>query len=198
MALNRSEIKIPSRSVVSYLTLLPRLLLGFARLLLPSAAVGWGLNPAPVEQPGMAELLAHIPTILIFLLALAAAARTLHQGRLKQSGSNVLVEFLGCTLGMTCVAWAWSVIRSSMPKEHSSLIEDLVDMTVDMAMIHSAEATRALRTQAKSFRRLAEMEAGSGSSGFAKAKHIGLEALMHFLAGAVDGALDGMMNRPRW
>jgi len=81
-----------------------------------------------------------------------------------------------------------------MPKEHSSLIEDFVDM----AMIHGAEVTRALRNQAESFRRLAEREAGSGSSGFAKAKHIGLEALMHFLAGAIDGALDGMMNRPRW
>ncbi|OJH34167.1 hypothetical protein BON30_45240 [Cystobacter ferrugineus] len=146
----------------------------------------------------MAELLAHAPSVLISLLALAAVARTLHQALLKQSGSSALFESLGCMLGRTCVAWAWSAIRSAMSMEHSSLIEELVDMTVDMAMIHGAEVTRALRNQAETFRRLAAMEAGSDSNGFAKAKYIGLEALMHFLAGVVDGALDGMRNRPRW
>ncbi|WNG45830.1 hypothetical protein F0U60_18215 [Archangium minus] len=146
----------------------------------------------------MAELLAHAPTILTSLLALEAVARTLRQARLKQSGSSALFELLGCALGKTCVAWAWRAIHSAMPTEPAGSIEGFVDLTVGVAMIHGAAVTRVLRNRAEAFRRLAAMEAGSGSSGFAKARYVTQEKLMHFLVGVVDGVLAGMQKRPRW
>ncbi|WNG41547.1 hypothetical protein F0U61_53600 [Archangium violaceum] len=181
-----NSIKIVSRSAVAYLTLLPYLLLGFAS------------SPAPGEQSGMAELLAHAPTLLTALLALPAVARTLRQALLKQPRSSALFELLGYALGKICVAWTWRAIHSAMPTEHAGFIEDFVDLTVGVAMIHGAAAMRALRNRAEAFRRLAAMEACSGSSDSAKTKYAARAKLMHFFVGIVDGALAGMQKRPRW
>ena len=158
-----------------------------ARLLSPALFVQSGRN-------GLAELLGHALPILILLAALAGAAQTIHQTPLKRFGRNNLAELLGHALAMVSVICVWSSIHDAMPTEHANLIEDIVDV----AMIHGAEATRALRMQTEALRQLSAVDAGSGGSGFARAKHIALEVLMHFLAGVVDGALAGMRKRPRW